>query len=190
MNSLRRINPVNPTYPVNRVHSISHACGSSAYYPKGRGPFSTIKFRQSFPMPSQLERRWRGLNSRIEACTQCERLVAHCRSIAAKKKAAYRDWDYWGKPVPNLGGPAGRLLIVGLAPGRMDRTARGGCLRGTTRATGSTGRCTRRGSPISRTPATRPTGWSCSIARSRPWGTALRRTTSRRARSWRLAGAF
>ncbi len=36
--------------------------------------------------------------------------------MAEEKRAAYRDWDYWGRPVPNFGDPAARLLIVGLAP--------------------------------------------------------------------------
>ena len=37
-------------------------------------------------------------------------------SVAAGKKHAYREWDYWGKPVPGFGDPQARLLIVGLAP--------------------------------------------------------------------------
>ncbi len=36
--------------------------------------------------------------------------------MATEKKRAYRNWDYWGKPVPGFGDPAARLLIVGLAP--------------------------------------------------------------------------
>lgn len=56
----------------------------------------------------------------------CPRLVAHCRRLADEKRAAYRDWDYWGKPVPNMGDAAGKLLIVGLAPGAhgSNRTGR------------------------------------------------------------------
>ena len=51
------------------------------------------------------------------ACRNCDRLVEHCRKIAAVKRAAYRDWDYWARPVPNFGDPNGRVLLVGLAPG-------------------------------------------------------------------------
>lgn len=42
------------------------------------------------------------------------------------KRRAYRDWDYWGKPVPGFGDPAARLLIIGLAPGAhgANRTGR------------------------------------------------------------------
>lgn len=32
------------------------------------------------------------------------------------KRAAYRDWTYWGRPLPGFGDPRARLLIVGLAP--------------------------------------------------------------------------
>jgi uracil-DNA glycosylase family 4 len=56
------------------------------------------------------------LNQRIVACQLCPRLRDYCRQIAVDKRAAFRDWDYWGLPVPNFGDPAGRLLIVGLAP--------------------------------------------------------------------------
>jgi uracil-DNA glycosylase len=69
---------------------------------------------------------WDALNERIERCSTCNRLTAHCQRIATEKKAAYRAWDYWGKPVPNFGDSAGRLLIVGLAPGAhgSNRTGR------------------------------------------------------------------
>ena len=50
------------------------------------------------------------------ACRRCERLRGWCEEVARTRRAAYRDEVYWGKPVPNLGDPLGRLLIVGLAP--------------------------------------------------------------------------
>jgi uracil-DNA glycosylase family 4 len=56
------------------------------------------------------------LNRQIVACQQCSRLRQYCRQIAERKRAAYRDCDYWGQPVPNFGDPQARLLIVGLAP--------------------------------------------------------------------------
>lgn len=67
-----------------------------------------------------------GLERRIVACERCSRLRAHCREIATKKRRAYRDWDYWGKPVPGFGDPEARVLIVGLAPGAhgANRTGR------------------------------------------------------------------
>ena len=36
--------------------------------------------------------------------------------MAQVKRRAYRDWEYWGKPLPSFGDPAARLLIIGLAP--------------------------------------------------------------------------
>lgn len=46
--------------------------------------------------------------------------------MAIEKRAAYRDWDYHGKPVPGFGDPAARLWIIGLAPGAhgANRTGR------------------------------------------------------------------
>jgi len=32
------------------------------------------------------------------------------------KRRAYRDWAYWGRPVPGFGDPQARLVLVGLAP--------------------------------------------------------------------------
>jgi len=43
-----------------------------------------------------------------------------------RQRRAYRDQNYWGKPVPNFGQPKSNLLIVGLAPGAhgANRTGR------------------------------------------------------------------
>jgi uracil-DNA glycosylase family 4 len=59
---------------------------------------------------------WETLNRKICRCRRCPRLIAHCRQIASEKRAAFREEDYWGGPVPNFGDPEARLLIVGLAP--------------------------------------------------------------------------
>lgn len=50
------------------------------------------------------------------SCTRCERLRRYCEEVAQRKRRAFREEVYWGKPVPNFGDPQGRLLIVGLAP--------------------------------------------------------------------------
>src|SRR5262245_57733843 len=55
-------------------------------------------------------------NEHIIACRSCPRLVAWREQIAMEKRAAFRDEEYWGKPVPAFGDPQARLLIVGLAP--------------------------------------------------------------------------
>lgn len=59
-------------------------------------------------------------------CRKCARLVAWREQVAREKRRAYKDCDYWGKPVPGFGDPAARLLIVGLAPGAhgSNRTGR------------------------------------------------------------------
>ena len=56
------------------------------------------------------------LQAEIGKCRLCPRLREHCQSIASIKRRAYRDWDYWGKPVPAFGDPQARVLILGLAP--------------------------------------------------------------------------
>ena len=61
-------------------------------------------------------RKWDRLNAEIVACERCPRLLDHCRTVAKEKRRAYLDWEYWGKPVPNMGDPKARMLIVGLAP--------------------------------------------------------------------------
>jgi len=66
------------------------------------------------------------LNREIIACRKCPRLVEYREQIARIKRRAYRDWDYWGKPVPGFGDPHARLLLIGLAPGAhgANRTGR------------------------------------------------------------------
>ena len=56
------------------------------------------------------------LKKEIVECRICPRLVEHREQIARAKRRAYRDWSYWGKPVPSLGARSARLLILGLAP--------------------------------------------------------------------------
>ncbi len=66
------------------------------------------------------------LSRDIVACELCPRLRAHCARIAREKRRAYRDWEYWGKPVPGFGDPGARVLVIGLAPGAhgSNRTGR------------------------------------------------------------------
>jgi len=52
----------------------------------------------------------------VVACVLCPRLRAHCERVAREKRRAFRDQEYWGRPVPGFGDPRARLLIVGLAP--------------------------------------------------------------------------
>jgi uracil-DNA glycosylase family 4 len=56
------------------------------------------------------------INEEIIACRRCPRLVRYRENVAREKRRAFRDWEYWGKPVPGFGDPHARLLILGLAP--------------------------------------------------------------------------
>ena len=56
------------------------------------------------------------LNEEIVACRQCPRLVKYREKVAREKRRAYRECEYWGKPVPGFGDPQAQLLILGLAP--------------------------------------------------------------------------
>ena len=58
----------------------------------------------------------RALTAEIVACRACPRLVAWREEVASEKRAAYRDEEYWGRPVPGFGDRHARLLLVGLAP--------------------------------------------------------------------------
>ena len=56
------------------------------------------------------------LNEEIVVCRKCPRLVEYREEVARAKRRAFRDWTYWGKPVPGFGDPRAELLILGLAP--------------------------------------------------------------------------
>ncbi len=66
------------------------------------------------------------LNAEVIACTRCSRLVVYREQIAREKRRAFRDCEYWGKPVPGFGDPHARVLVLGLAPGAhgSNRTGR------------------------------------------------------------------
>jgi uracil-DNA glycosylase len=52
----------------------------------------------------------------IVDCRRCPRLVEYRERVAAEKVKRFRDWEYWGRPVPSFGPVNARLLLVGLAP--------------------------------------------------------------------------
>jgi len=66
------------------------------------------------------------LNKRIVACELCPRLRAYIADVAREKRRAYREWEYWGRPVPSFGDEKARVLALGLAPGAhgSNRTGR------------------------------------------------------------------
>lgn len=66
------------------------------------------------------------LQEALVECRRCPRLVVWREEIGLAKRAAFADHDYWARPVPMLGAPTARLLIIGLAPGAhgSNRTGR------------------------------------------------------------------
>ncbi|MCG6957164.1 MAG: uracil-DNA glycosylase [Gemmatimonadetes bacterium] len=56
------------------------------------------------------------LQHRVTRCRRCPRLVAWREEVARDKRAAFREEDYWGRPVPSFGDPGAMILVVGLAP--------------------------------------------------------------------------
>jgi uracil-DNA glycosylase family 4 len=66
------------------------------------------------------------LNHEIIDCRKCPRLVEYRERIGVEKRRAYRDHEYWAKPVPGFGDENARVLILGLAPGAhgSNRTGR------------------------------------------------------------------
>ncbi|MEN8238979.1 MAG: uracil-DNA glycosylase, partial [Actinomycetota bacterium] len=49
-------------------------------------------------------------------CSACPRLVAWRQEVAETKRAAFRDDEYWGRPVPGFGDEEARIAVIGLAP--------------------------------------------------------------------------
>lgn len=66
------------------------------------------------------------LNTELLTCRRCPRLVEWRERVAREKRRAYREWEYWGKPVPGFGDEHASVFVVGLAPGAhgSNRTGR------------------------------------------------------------------
>ena len=73
------------------------------------GLLAPLRSRPAGPSLPVLERR-------IVGCARCARLRAWCRTVARDKKRAFRDQEYWGRPVPGFGDPRAQLVVIGLAP--------------------------------------------------------------------------
>jgi uracil-DNA glycosylase len=56
------------------------------------------------------------LEREIVDCRRCPRLVAWREDVARTKRAAFRDEEYWGRPIPGYGDPEARAMVLGLAP--------------------------------------------------------------------------
>jgi uracil-DNA glycosylase family 4 len=82
---------------------------------RGIAPFNLL----SNPMGRLADRRKKlllALEGEVVDCRACSRLVEWREQVACEKRAAYRDEDYWGRPIPGFGDPAARIVVLGLAP--------------------------------------------------------------------------
>ena len=158
-------------------------------------------------------RRWSvaELDAALVDCRACPRLVAWREQVAREKRAAFRDEEYWGRPVPGFG-PGGRAAADRRARARPRTapTAPAGCSPATAPATCCTPRCTPSGlanqptavhsgdglelhrHPDHRAGALRAAGQQADAGRARH----LRRLAARRAGAaarrvrWWCSGAF
>jgi uracil-DNA glycosylase family 4 len=141
--------------------------------------------------------RWQTLNAEVISCRRCPRLVEWREKMAREKRRAYRDWDYWGRPVPGFGDPAGRVMIVGLAPGAhgANRTGRvftgngsGDTLYGSLHRTGFANQpiSRRRGDGLELTDAFVTAVARCAPPQNRPTAEELANCRPYLAREWQL----
>lgn len=56
------------------------------------------------------------LAARVTQCRSCPRLTSWREEVGRTKRLAFRDEEYWARPVPGFGDRAARLLVLGLAP--------------------------------------------------------------------------
>jgi uracil-DNA glycosylase family 4 len=56
------------------------------------------------------------IQQHVIECGLCPRLRVYCEQVAREKRRAYRDQEYWGRPVPSFGDPHAQLVVIGLAP--------------------------------------------------------------------------
>jgi len=56
------------------------------------------------------------LDAAVSECRACPRLVEWREEVARVKRAAFRDQEYWARPVPGWGPADARVGILGLAP--------------------------------------------------------------------------
>jgi uracil-DNA glycosylase family 4 len=56
------------------------------------------------------------ITEEVIGCRKCGRLTAYREMVARTKRRAYRECEYWGRPVPAFGDPEAHLLVIGLAP--------------------------------------------------------------------------
>jgi len=72
--------------------------------------------RRAAQHPQRLPAALAALGAEVVGCRSCPRLVAHRERVARERRRAFRDWEYWGRPLTGFGDPAARLVVIGLAP--------------------------------------------------------------------------
>lgn len=83
------------------------------------GPAGSPPGRAASDFPAHVAPRCGGLaelDAQVARCRACPRLVAWREQVGAQPRAAFRDWEYWARPVPGFGPPDAALAVVGLAP--------------------------------------------------------------------------
>ena len=58
----------------------------------------------------------REVDARSTVCRACPRLVGWREEVAAVRRAAFAEQEYWGRPVCGWGAERPRVLVMGLAP--------------------------------------------------------------------------
>src|SRR5207249_7820720 len=101
----------------------------------------TLLRRDGFRGPVPTDRLER-VASEIVACRQWPRPVRYREGVARTKRAAFRDWVYWGRPVPGFGEPDARVLIIGLAPAAHGGNRTGRAFTGDRSGNSCIGPCT------------------------------------------------
>ncbi|GII98974.1 uracil-DNA glycosylase [Sediminihabitans luteus] len=56
------------------------------------------------------------LDALVVDCRACPRLVAWREEVGRTRRAAFRDQEYWARPLPGFGDPEAAIQVVGLAP--------------------------------------------------------------------------
>src|SRR5271168_2260506 len=115
----------------------------------------------------------------VVSCRKCPRLVVYREKVAQEKRCAFRDWTYWGKPIPGFGDPHAKLFILGLAPPRTAAIAPDASSPAIAPPIFFSPRCTEQASPINPPPSSATTACNSPTVTSPPPAAAPRQPTSR-----------
>ena len=99
------------------IHKPNHlGFSSSSAWPFDLTKLLHSRYNTGATMTQSISQALETLNQSVIDCRLCPRLVEHRERMASEKRARYRDQEYWGRPLPSLGDPEARALIIGLAP--------------------------------------------------------------------------